>query len=81
MKFMKSCRMTKPVSRLGSALVIITNTALAQDLSSTPKLCYSSPLSRSDRWILSTSRLKARLAIDSFGPRGMPDSHSTIITL
>ena len=51
------------------------------DLSLVPKVCYSCPSCNSDSMILSASYLKTVLAIDSFAPRGMPESHSTIMTL
>ena len=63
-----------------SALMITTDMPLTQDLSLIPKVCYSCPLSKSDIRILSTSRLKTRLATQSFGPRGHPESYATIIT-
>ena len=53
-----------------SMLVIITDMPLTQDLSLIPKLCSSSPLLNSDRWIRSTSCLKACLATYMFDPLG-----------
>ena len=46
-----------------SATMIITNMALALDLSLVPKVCYSCPLSKSDSRILSMSHLKTLLAM------------------
>ena len=42
--------------------------ALSQEASLIPKLCYSSRSSRSDGYILSTSRLKHAFAINMFDP-------------
>ena len=46
-----------------------------------PNECYSSPASRSDSWIMSTSCLKGALAINMFAPKGAAYSHGCIITL
>ena len=46
-----------------------------------PKECYSSPASRSDSWIMSTSCLKGALATNMFAPKGAAYSHGCIITL
>ena len=58
---------------LGSVHVIITNIGLPLALALTPKLCYSSRASNSDSTILSSSRLKARLAINMFDSQCLLD--------
>ena len=71
----------KPVLHLGSALRIITGMEPLQDLYLTPKLCYSSPSSSSDRWIASTLRLKHAFAICSFASQCDSSFPARIITL
>ena len=81
MKSIKIHHVTKPVRHEISALVIITDMPFTQGLSLIPKLCSSSPLSNSDRWIRSSSCFKTRLAINSFGLSGRLLSPGRIITL
>ena len=81
MEIMKIHHGTKPVLQLCSALMIITDMAITQDLSSIPKLCSLRSSSNSDSRILSTLHLKHLLAINMFAFNGRPFSPDTIITL
>ena len=73
--------MTESVLQQIFALMITTDMPLTQDLSLAPKLGYLRFLSRSDISIKSPSRLKTARATKMFGHKGMPNTHSTIITL
>ena len=70
MKSVNIHHVTKSVLQQIFALMIIMDMPLAQDLALIRKLGRFSILSRSDVGIASTSHLKTRLAIDSFGLRG-----------
>ena len=62
-----------------SALMIITDMGLVQDLSLVPELCSSSGASKSDRSILSTSGLKTSLATHSFALRLGPSTPAPLL--
>ena len=54
---------------------------LLAELCLIPKVCPTASSSRLNRWILSSSRLKALLATNKFDSQCQPDVHGRIITL
>ena len=81
MKSINIHHVTEPVLQQIFTLMIIMDMPFTQDLSLIPKLCSSSPLLNSDRWIRRSSCLKGCLAINSFGLKGQLLAPGRIITL